>query len=55
VTFEEAWRSRAVVDWSGRKVGILGIDALLANKRTSGRPKDLADVHELTRKPRRRT
>jgi hypothetical protein len=47
VDFEDAWpnRERALLD--GVPVAMIGRDALLANKRASGRPKDLADVREL--------
>ncbi len=55
VTFDDAWKTRVVIDWNGRTVGIVGLDALLANKLASGRPKDLYDVRELERvKARRR-
>lgn len=44
VSFEQAWNGRlqAIVD--GHAVGFLGRDELIANKRASGRPKDLADL-----------
>lgn len=47
VTFEEAWSARveAVVD--GLTFPVLGRDALLRNKRATGRPKDLDDVAKL--------
>jgi hypothetical protein len=31
-----------------REIPIIGRDALLANKRAAGRPKDLADIDALT-------
>ncbi len=49
IDFDGAWKRRVETDWRGRKVGMLGFDDLLANKRASGRPKDLADVLELER------
>lgn len=49
VEFETAWQQRVESDWRGCKVGMLGLDDLLTNKRASGRPKDLADVSELER------
>ena len=49
VSFDEGWQSRVEVTWSGRRIAFLGLDALLANKRATGRPKDLLDVTELER------
>ena len=49
VDFDTAWKRRVESDWRGLKVGMLGFEDLLANKRASGRPKDLADVRELER------
>jgi hypothetical protein len=47
VTFDEAWQSRMQVQLGGRTVAILGRQALLTNKRATGRDKDLADVRWL--------
>jgi hypothetical protein len=47
VTFEEAWKSRLERDVDGLRVAFLGRDALLRNKRATGRPQDLADVARL--------
>ena len=44
VTFEEAWSSREQVDFHGIALYVIGRDALLKNKRASGRKKDLVDV-----------
>jgi len=44
VGFDEAWKSRMIVRIAGLDIAVLGRDALLRNKRASGRPKDLADV-----------
>jgi hypothetical protein len=44
VTFEEAWASRENVKFHGLPLSIIGRDALLKNKRASGRKKDLVDV-----------
>ncbi|MEX2282054.1 MAG: nucleotidyltransferase [Gemmatimonadota bacterium] len=49
VEFEEAWNSRIEVMIEGRSVPVIGRSDLIANKRASGRPRDLADVDELTR------
>jgi len=44
VTFEEAWAGRLVADFGPFEVGFLGRAQLIATKRASGRPKDLADL-----------
>jgi len=49
VDFDAAWTQRVETAWRGHKVGVIGFDDLLANKRSAGRPKDLADVRELER------
>ena len=49
ITFDEAWSSRIETDLDGRVVPMLGRDALIQNKRATGRTKDLADVEELER------
>ena len=47
VTFEDAWPRRLVATVAGLQLPFLGRDDLLANKRATGRPKDLADVAAL--------
>jgi predicted nucleotidyltransferase len=54
VSFEEAWASREAAEIDGRPVHIIGRETFLKNKQASGRPKDLADVARLTRRPRPR-
>ena len=49
VTFEEAWTRRVAVPIEGLTVPVIGRDDLIANKRASGRPKDLADLLMLER------
>ena len=49
VAFETAWDGRIEVEIEGVVVPVLGRDALIANKRATGRPKDLADVDALER------
>jgi hypothetical protein len=44
VTFDEAWASRVPVDFHGIALFAIGRDALLKNKRASGRKKDRVDV-----------
>ena len=55
VSFEEAWPGRveAVIVGGGREtpVTFIGLDALIRNKRASGRPKDLDDLSYLRRDP----
>ena len=47
VEFESAWRSRVGAVLDEQPIFVLGWDALLQNKRSAGRPKDLADVAKL--------
>ncbi len=47
VSFQEAWASRVVVDLEGLRIGFLGRDALIQNKRAAGRDKDLVDLRIL--------
>jgi hypothetical protein len=49
VSFAEARASRMLVEVEGMMLPMLGRDALLANKRAAGRPKDLVDVEALER------
>jgi len=48
VSFESAWDRRVEVDIGGRPVPFIGRADLIANKRASGRPQDIADVARLT-------
>jgi predicted nucleotidyltransferase len=47
VDFESSYARRHVVDWDGVKVPLIGFDDLKANKRASGRAKDMADIENL--------
>ena len=50
IAFEEAWPSRVEADFGpGVRCPVIGLDALLRNKRASARPQDLADVDALER------
>lgn len=49
--FATAWASRAEHPVRGRQIPFLGRDALLRNKRASGRRKDLADIEALGEDP----
>lgn len=47
VTFEEAWPGRITAEFGAHSVPFLGMKDLVANKRASGRPKDLLDIELL--------
>jgi hypothetical protein len=49
VEFERGWAGRTVSRAAGLDVPFLGRDELVANKRATGRPKDIADLAELDR------
>ena len=49
VDFDDAWSERVSAQLDGIDVGFLSREHLLANKRASGRPKDLADLDKLER------
>lgn len=48
VTFDEAWEDRIPDEIDGLPLQLIGKKALIANKKASGRPKDLADRHALS-------
>jgi hypothetical protein len=54
VPFEEAWATRVDLDLAGVRVSVLGLEALLKNKRATGRPKDAVDADALEQDERRR-
>jgi hypothetical protein len=47
VSFDEAWTSRVQTVVDGFPLAFIGRDALVKNKRASGRDKDLIDLHLL--------
>jgi hypothetical protein len=47
ITFDQAWTSRVLEKVGDTEVPFLGREALLQNKKASGRTKDLADVEML--------
>lgn len=47
VTFEAAWDSRISITIDDATFAVLGRADLIANKRASGRPRDLADLDAL--------
>ncbi len=48
VEFSACWQRRVMVEIDGVPVPVIGLEDLKANKRASGRHKDLADVEALT-------
>lgn len=44
VRFEDAWPRRLIVSLSGLNVPVISRQDFVANKRASGRPKDMADL-----------
>ena len=50
VTFEEAWASRRQAELEGIAVHFIGRAALLLNKQSTGRAKDLGDAEELRKR-----
>ena len=51
VGFDDAWEGRVLHPVDGMAVPFLGREHLLANKRATGRPRDLADLEALGEKP----
>ena len=49
VVFDEAWPRRVTTSYGGVPIALIGREDLIANKRATGRPKDLADVDALER------
>ena len=47
ISFDQAIAGAPEIDVEGRRIRLIGLRALLANKRASGRHKDLADVEAL--------
>jgi len=55
VAFDECYEKRVVEHLGDTEVPFISLDHLKTNKRAAGRPKDRADVHELSARRRRRT
>jgi hypothetical protein len=51
VTFEAAWPARMNITIDGLVVPVLGREHFIANKKASGRPKDLSDLSLLPPEP----
>ena len=50
VPFDRAWASRVEGVYGAERIWVIGIDALIENKRAAGRDRDLSDVKELERR-----
>lgn len=48
VAFSECYKSRMKTVWDGIEIDVISREHLLANKRASGRSKDLTDIEHLT-------
>lgn len=53
ITFDEALHGGEAFELEGRRIPVIGFDALLRNKRAAGRAQDLADVEALEAATRR--
>ncbi len=51
VDFDTAWKERMLVAVDGVEVPVISRRHLIANKRATGRPQDLADIARLEREP----
>ncbi|MDB5099859.1 MAG: hypothetical protein JWM80_4280 [Cyanobacteria bacterium RYN_339] len=47
VTFDMAWPRRTHVELYGLKIPVIGLEDFVANKRATGRLRDLADVEDV--------
>ena len=47
VSWDEVWTGRTLGTVGNREIAFIGREQFLANQRASGRPQDLADVHNL--------
>lgn len=47
ISFDNAWVNRVLLTIDGLSFHVIGFRDLIANKRASGRPKDIADLHAL--------
>ncbi len=54
ISFDDAVQAGEAFDLEGRRVPVIGLEALLRNKRAAGREQDLADVKALEAAAQRR-
>jgi hypothetical protein len=52
VGFDEAWRGRLAISVAGMNVYVIGKEELIRNKKSVGRPQDLADVDAIMKSSR---
>lgn len=50
VSFEEAWAGKVEAEIGGTRVNFIGREALIQNKKSTGRPQDWADLEALGEK-----
>jgi hypothetical protein len=53
IAFDEAIEAGDAFEVEGRRIPVIGLDALLRNKRAANRPQDLADIEALEAARRR--
>jgi len=51
LTFDEAWPGHIETVMDGARINLIGRDALIRNKRRTGRAQDMADLEALGEKP----
>jgi predicted nucleotidyltransferase len=54
VEFAECYSRRETVETEGLRISVINREDLIANKRASARPQDIADVDKITKATRRR-
>jgi len=47
IAFKDAWDKRTQLEVEGRQIPVIGIDALITNKKFVGRPQDQVDAQML--------
>ena len=47
VAFDQIWQNKVELALAGIRLPFIGINEYMQNKRAAGRPKDLADLHEM--------
>ncbi len=50
LSFSDCWQRRTELKLASIRAAFIGLDDLIANKEKAGRPRDLADAHELRRR-----
>ncbi len=52
--FEEAWKEKQLIEIAGIPVNFVSLEHLIYLKRVAGRPQDLADLHILLKRKKKR-